>query len=159
MFICSVKAGTLRFLAAVLLSVLLFASLLVLVTPSAATDASGEESEVFGYGGIKSEADRLEFLTRAGLSVDEKALTRESFTLPKEFDRVLSGYNEIQKEQGLDLARYRGKTLERYTYPVLNYEGYEGSVFVTLILYKSRIVAADISSADPSGFVHGLKKS
>ena len=76
--------------------------------------------------------------------------------MPEEFDRVMQGYNEIQKTQGLDLSRYRKKKVTRYTYEVTNYPDYEGTVYANLIVYRGRIIAADLSSADPLGFVTGV---
>ena len=158
MFICSVRAGTLKFFGAVLLSLALFLAILVLVEP--ASLASGSDAvEAVSYAGIKSDEDRITFLGSFGWEVEGDAPTEEvGFTLPSEFDGVLAKYNEIQKAEGLDLARYRGKRVVRYTYLLKNYEGYEGKVYANLIMYKNRVIAADITSADPHGFVHGLTK-
>ena len=90
-------------------------------------------------------------------AVEAEPLETAEFTLPAEFDRVLAGYNEIQKQQGLDLSRYAKKTLTRYTYTVTNYEGYEGTVYINLLQHRDRIVGCDICSADPAGFVSPLK--
>ena len=158
MFIYSVRAGTLKFFGAVLLSLALVLSILVLVEPSAAA-AGGEAVETVNYSGIRTDADRVAFLEAFGIRVSPTPTEEKSFTVPAEFDRVLAGYNEIQKAQGLDLARYKNKKVTRYTYLVENYEGYEGKVYVNLLMYKNRIVAADVSSADPYGFVHGLERT
>lgn len=156
MFICSVRASTLRFFGAVLLSLALFLAILVLVDPSA-TAVDSDAVETVNYAGIKTDADRVTFLGTFGWEVAGEAPCEEvTFLLPTEFDRVLAGYNEIQKSQGLDLARYKNKRVTRYTYEITNYEGYEGKVYANLILYKNKIIAGDISSADPYGFVHGF---
>lgn len=161
MFICSVRAGTLKFFGAVLLALALFLTVLVLAEPGMgnAVGAVPEAIETVNYSGIKTDEDRVEFLSTFGWQVVGSTPTDEvSFLLPEEFDRVLAGYNEIQKAQGLDLGRYKNKRVTRYTYEIANYEGYEGKVYANLIMYKNKIVAADITSADPYGFVHGLKK-
>lgn len=160
MFVCSVRAGTLRFFGAVFLALTLFLTVLVLCEPGDTVAASGEEAlEVVHYAGIKTDADRVALLSSFGWQVAGEAPSATvEFSLPEEFDRVLLGYNELQKAQGLDLARYKGKTVTRYTYEITNYEGYEGKVYANLIMYKSKVVAADITSADPQGFVHGLRK-
>jgi len=99
------------------------------------------------------------FLETFGWQVASETPTEEvTFLIPKEFDRVLAGYNEIQKSQGLDLGRYANKKVTRYTYELVGYEGYEGKVYANLIMYKNKVIAADITSADPYGFVHGLEK-
>ena len=160
MFVCSVRAGTLRFFGAVFLALTLFLTVLVLCEPGDTVAASGEEAlEVVHYAGIKTDADRVALLSSFGWQVAGEAPSATvEFSLPEEFDRVLLGYNELQKAQGLDLARYKGKTVTRYTYEITNYEGYEGKVYANLIMYKNKVVAADITSADPQGFVHGLRK-
>ena len=159
MFSCSVKAGTLRFFGAVLLALALFLTILTLVEPRGMAAGAEEYAETVSYSGIRTDEDRVDFLSAFGWEVGSKVPCDEvSFTMPKEFDRVLAGYNEIQKGQGLDLARYAGKKVTRYTYEVKNYEGYEGKVYANLIMYKNKVVAADITSADPYGFVHGLVK-
>ena len=158
MFICSVRAGTLKFFGAVLLSLALFLTILLLVEPEAVA-SSGEAMETVSYAGIKTEEDRVTFLGRFGWETEGDAPSEVvSFRLPDELDRVLLSYNELQKAQGLDIARYCGKEVTRYTYLLSNYEGYDGKVYANLILYKNKVIAADITSADPHGFVHGLKK-
>ncbi len=77
-------------------------------------------------------------------------------TVPESFDKVYLGYNEMQKEQGLNLAKYQGKTVTRYTYKVTNYPDYDGTVYISLLVYKDKIVGGDVCSADVNGFVHGF---
>ena len=72
--------------------------------------------------------------------------------MPDSFDRVILGYNELQKRQGLDLSKYAKKRVTRYSYRVSNYDS-DGEVYANLFVYRGRIVACDISSADPEGFV------
>ena len=78
--------------------------------------------------------------------------------MPESFDRIMLGYNEIQKAQGLDLSGYAKKRITRYTYEMDGYDGYEGTVYVNLLVYRSRVIGCDISSADPEGFVEPLIK-
>ena len=80
------------------------------------------------------------------------------FSMPESFDRVLLGYNELQRSQGLDLSKYLKKRVTRYTYRVEDYEGYDGEVVANLLVYRSRIIACDISSKDSSGFVSPIVK-
>ena len=161
MFICSVRAGPLKFFGAVLLALSLLVTLLVLAEPSAtAVGGTADEAlETVSYSGIKTDADRVAFLKAFGWEVaSETPAATVSFPIPSELDRVLAGYNEIQRAQGLDLGRYRNKTVTRYTYEVTNYSGYEGKVYATLMMYKNKVVAADITSAARDGFVHGLTR-
>ena len=72
--------------------------------------------------------------------------------MPENFDRVILGYNQIQKKQGLDLSKYERKRVTHYAYEVTNYE-HDGTVYVNLLVHKNKIIAADISSAANGGFV------
>ena len=159
MFICTVRAQTVRLAAVLCLALALLFG--VAVATDAGLVASGEEAvvETISYGRVKTEEDRLKFLSELGWQTTGQVVDQESFTLPATFDRVLLGYNEIQKDQGLDLTRYRKKKVTRYTYEVTNYPDYEGKVYANLIVWRGRIVAGDISSADPMGFVQGLEQT
>ena len=153
MFICSVRASTLRFVGvAVLCAVLLFGTL-ILSDGKLVAAASGTS---ISFTGADTDAGRIDFLQKQGWSVKAEMVDEATFTMPETFDRVMQGYNEIQKMQGLDLSRYRKKKVTRYTYEVTNYPDYEGTVYANLIVYRGRIVAADLSSADPLGFVRGV---
>ena len=37
-------------------------------------------------------------------------------------------------------------------------DSYDGKVYATLVVYRDRVIAADIASADPRGFISGLEK-
>ncbi|MBO7293656.1 MAG: hypothetical protein J6V07_06965, partial [Clostridia bacterium] len=84
MFICSVRAGTLKFLGAVLLSLALFLAILVLVEPEAAA-TGGEAQEVVNYAGIRTDEDRVTFLGTFGWEVSPTPTEEVSFLLPAEF--------------------------------------------------------------------------
>ena len=82
----------------------------------------------------------------------EEGEEEAAFRMPESFDRVIGGYNELQKKQGLDLSKYQHKRVTRYTYKVTNYDG-EGEVYANLFIHRGKIVACDLSSVDPEGFV------
>lgn len=154
MFIYSFRASTLKFFGVVALAVITLTALMIFV-PSYDTAAVGA-GETVDYGNIRTNEDRIGFLSNYGIEVEPEPLESCAFTLPEEFDRVLAGYNELQKQQGLDLARYAKKSVTRYTYTVKNYKDYDGTVYANLIVYRDRIIACDICSADPHGFVSGI---
>ena len=141
MFICSVKLATLRFVGIIVLSVTVLVGMTVFYT--------AEEPVLSGtdvrYDGMYTETDRRDFLAAVGYRATGDAKSTVEYTLPPTLDAVLLGYNELQKEQGFDLAKYTGKTLTRYTYEIENYEGHEGKVYANLITYRDRIVAADLT--------------
>ena len=104
------------------------------------------------FSGIKTKDDRIEFISDFGIKVDPESENEAAFRMPESFDRVILGYNELQKKQGLDLSKYHNKRVTRYTYKVTNYDS-DGEVYANLFVYRGKIVACDLSSADPSGFV------
>ena len=142
-----------KFFACILLTVTVLAVLLALGTADAVY-ASADGKEI-NYGGMKTNEDRVAFIESFGIKVKPEPVSEEIFTMPEDFDRVILGYNQIQKTQGLDLTKYSHKRVTHYAYEVTNYDS-SGTVYVNLLVYRSRIIAADISSMDDGGFVLGL---
>lgn len=153
MFIYSIKATTLKFFASLLLVVTVLAVLLALGT--ADTVYAAADGKEINYSGIKTNEDRVAFIESFGIKVNPTPLTEETFTMPQDFDRVILGYNQIQKTQGLDLTKYSRKRVTHFAYEVTNYDS-EGAVTVNLLVCRGRIIAADISSVADGGFVSSL---
>ena len=151
MFICSVKATTLRFVMIVALSVTVLIGMSVFY--------ASEEPVLSGtdvrYDGISTETDRREFLSALGYSAVGDAQSTVEYTMPATLDTVLQSYNELQKEQGFDLSRYAKKTVTRYTYEGTD-PRHEGKVFVNLIVYRDKVIAADVTCAEGHDFVAPL---
>lgn len=118
---------------------------------------SAVSNEKISFSGIRSEEDRFEFISAFGISVSGDPIEVVETRIPKEFDAVYNEYNSIQMAQGLDLKKYRGKKVKRYTYEVKNYpkdsQGMPSEVFLSLVIYKNRVIAGDLSSSDGEGFV------
>lgn len=150
MFIYSIRASTIKVLGVILLFAVILTGLM-LSGEGGVVSASSSATEV-DYSGIKTSEDRIGFIGNFGIEVDGASEEEIAFRMPESFDRVILGYNELQKKQGLDLSKYQNKRVTRYTYKVTNYDG-EGEVMANLFVYRGKIVACDISSADPSGFV------
>ena len=153
MFIFSVRASSIKFFAILILA---FSVLLGLIVFSDAPSVYAVSMGEIKLSDIKTEDDRVAFIEQFGLRVKSAASDECDFVMPENFDRVVMGYNEIQKVQGLDLSKYARKKVKRYTYEIDNYEGYDGAVFVNLLVYRNKIIGCDISSGDPSGFVKPL---
>ena len=140
MFICAVKATTLRFVGIIVLSVTVLVGMTVFYT--------AEEPVLSGtdirYDGMVTETDRRDFLSALGYKATGDAKSTVEYTLPATLDAVLLGYNELQKEQGFDLSDYTGKKLTRYTYELASEEGKEKQ-YATLLLYRDRVVGAELS--------------
>lgn len=157
MFIYSLRASTLRFFAVVGLAVAALAALIIFV-PAYDGESPASTASSVKYDGIKTNEDMKSFLAQFGYTVSDEPVESADVTIPDEFDRVFSGYNELQKAQGLDLSKFKGKTVTRYTYEVTNYPGHrDGGVWANLIVRKGRVIGGDICSSDPTGFIHGFE--
>jgi len=153
MFIYSIRASSIKFFAVIVLTIALLIGLLVIGNVQSAAAISSQVNLT----GIDTNEERVAFIKEMGITVEEVPVEDVDFALPKDFDRVISGYNEIQRLQGLDLSKYKNKRVTRYTYRVVGgCEGYEGEVHVNLIIYRNTVIACDISSADPGGFIKPL---
>ncbi len=102
----------------------------------------------------------LAFLNSYGWKVEEEPVESCRLTIPEEFDRVFSAYQELGKESGFRLEDYQGKYATRYTYQVLNHEkSGTGLVRANVLVVKEEIVAADICSLEPEGFLQPVSNS
>lgn len=155
MFVYTLKASSIKFFAVILLSVAILVTIVAVIPDF---DAVGEVAAVsIEYKGIDTEEERQAFFKQFGYEIEATPLEVVKVTIPEKFDAVYTEYNDIQRAQGLNLAKYQGEEATRYTYTVKNY-AYTGTVLATIIVYKDRIIAGDICSADGAGFMHGFEK-
>ena len=161
MFVRSIRMRTLKLISITAVALVAIAALAFLVpayeSPAAPTEAL--EAKEIRFDKIRTDEDRKNFLAQYGYTVEAEPLESVEVRIPKEFDKVFAAYNALQKNEGLDLGRYKGKTVMRYTYKVTNYEGYGDPVYASLLVYKNKIIGGDVCSADPAGFAHGLTKA
>ncbi len=158
MFIYSIRANTIKFFGIICVALAALITLIAFVPTytraSAQTGADGAKE--ISYEKIKNAEDARNFLSQFGWQTDEASVKTVEVTLPGEFDKVFTGYNELQKRQGLDLAKYRNKSVTRHTFTVTNYPNYEGTVYANVLVYRNRVIGGDICSADVTGFVVGF---
>ena len=158
MFIYSLRASTLKFFAVIRVALVTLITLIAFVPTYGESDQTVIKDAEINYDKIKTNDDRIEFLSQFGWEVKPDAVTSGEVRIPAEFDKVFTGYNEIQRRQGLDLSKYKKKNAMRYTYEVTNYKGAEGTVYANVIVYRNRVIGGDICSADVTGFIHGFEK-
>lgn len=158
MFIYSLKASTLKFFAVVCVALATLITLIAFIPVTADDTAPVSGNIKIDYSGIKTEEDRIEFLRQFGWEVKPEAVESVEITIPEKFDKIFTAYNEMQKRQGLDLSKYKKKNAQRYTYEITNYDGYDGVVYANIIVYRNKVIAGDVCSADVKGFVHGLER-
>jgi len=127
--------------------------------PGAGEDAvRAEQIELLKSARLSSEEDMREMLTELGWQLSDTSAESDEVMIPSEFSEVYESYNDIQKAQGLDLEKYRGKTVGRYTFVVLNHPSGE-DVRLTLLVYKNRVIGGDVCTPRLDGFMHGLLMS
>ena len=161
MFIYSLRASTVKLVGVICVALTVLITLIAFVpTYSLPTQGTaGVDGEVsYHYDKIKTAADAADFLAQFGWQVDASPVEVKTVTVPAEFDKVFAAYNEMQKEQGLNLSKYKNKDVTRYTFSVTNYADFEGTVYANVLVYRNRVIGGDLCSADITGFVHGFEK-
>ena len=155
MFVYSVRASGIRYFLLVVLTLVVLVGSIVITGGDTATVFA--ESGV-NFGGAGEHEGRIAFIKQFGYEINEAPISEATFSMPTDFDRIITDYNEIQRRQGLDLSKYKGKTVTRYTYEVKNYDGYDGTVYANLIVYKNKVIGGDVCTSDVSGFIRGFEK-
>lgn len=105
---------------------------------------------------MSSNAQRVEFLNKQGWIVKPDPLSNEEITIPSDFEGVYAEYAALQKSQGFDLEKYKGKPAAVFTYQVLNYPDHPDNVTATLVVVSDRLVAGDVSMTGEGGFTEPL---
>ena len=159
MFVYSIRATTIKFFGVICVALAALITLIAFVPTYVASSAqTGTAGAEISYDKVKSAEDAQKFLAQFGWEVDTATAKTVEVTMPAEFDKVFTGYNEIQKRQGLDLSRYKNKNVMRYTYEITNYNGEDGKVYANVIVYRNKVIGGDVCSANVNGFIHGFEK-
>ncbi len=155
MFVCSCKAASIKLgvMLALAFSILLT---LLIVLPSGNNVPVDARTQIT-YSDVKSEEDVRKFLEGLNWEVKPDSLKASEVTIPSDFNEIYTEYNDLQKSQGLDLSRYKRKTVMRYTYEISNFADWEGIVYATVLVYRDKIIGGDICSADANGFICGFE--
>lgn len=104
----------------------------------------------------KTEEQRQQFIADLGWQVNPEPEEAVEIVIPKNFDDVYQSYNTIQKEQGTDLSRYRGKRCQRYSYTVLNHPSGLDNIRLNLLVCGGKVIGGDVCSLGLDGFLQGL---
>ena len=127
---------------------------IVLATRWAGTSAvSGRPSAM-----AETDEQRRAFLASCGRELAADPVEIRQVIIPEVFNEVYTQYNAMQKEQGFDLTRYRGKTARRWTDEVTNYPGTESRIYADLLIYDGRIIGGSIGTREADGFMHGFRR-
>lgn len=105
---------------------------------------------------MSSNAQRVEFLNKQGWIVKPDPLSKEEITVPSDFEGAYAEYAELQKSQGFDLEKYKGKPATLFTYQVLNYPDHPENVVATLVVSSDKLIGGDVSMTGEGGFTEPL---
>ncbi len=112
-------------------------------------------------GGISMRAEtheeRMTFFSQFGWEIDENPAQVKEVIIPEEFDETYEDYNDIQRQQKLNLEKYKGARVKMWSYNILNYPGYEGTDGIirgNILVYEGVVIGGDICSNELNGFMH-----
>ena len=161
MFVYSLRATTVKLVGVICVALTVLITLIAFVPTYTISTQPGNLVDApvsYSYDKVRSAEDAASFLSQFGWTVTAEPTEVKTVTIPSEFDKVFSAYNELQKEQGLNLSKYKGKEVTRYTFSVTNYPDYTGTVYANVLVCRNRVIGGDVCSADITGFIHGFEK-
>ena len=88
--------------------------------------------------------------------MDGASITADKVKIPRKWDDSFSAFNGVVQQSGMDLARYKGKTVEKWTALIPAASRGDVSSYGVLLVYKKKAVGAYLLEK-PSGTVTGLK--
>ena len=104
---------------------------------------------------IETAQDIQTWFTGYGIEVDGASITADKVKIPRKWDDSFSAFNEVVAQSGLDLSRYKGKTVEKWQALIPSASNGQESCYGVLLVYKKKPVGAYLL-AKPSGMVTGL---
>lgn len=88
----------------------------------------------------KENSDRVLFLQGKGIDVIEEPIQVVEVMVPSDMNDEYKAYNDVQKKQGFDLSKYKGKKLKQWTYNVKNNK----DTYVTVLQDNGKIVGCHV---------------
>ena len=97
------------------------------------------------------------FLDENGWIADIGECNFSEKIIPADFDETYREYSALQEKQGFNIEGYKGKKIAVYSYPLLNFPGYEDSdnIYINFLIFRGEIIGADILSTSMNGFITG----
>mgnify|MGYP004471899313 FL=1 len=104
---------------------------------------------------IENTQDIGTYFTGYGFDTDLASAAVDKVKIPKKWDDSFTAFNQIVQESGLDLADYKGKTVEKWTVLCPQLSTGDHDTYCVLLVYKAKAVGAYLLQK-PSGEVTGL---
>ncbi len=107
---------------------------------------------------VKSADDMANFLLGYGVEVDVSTAQVLQVTIPRKFDESFKAFNEVIQDCGMDLAKYKGKMVEKWVLQSPNRTVEDQTAYAVLLVRNSKVVGGYLLY-QPSGEVVSLKKT
>lgn len=150
MLILTAKLDKRKLIGGILALVVLVAAA-ILIFSSSGGDAQTGLSAV-----VRNNEQRVRYLESFGWKVTPEPVEEQTITIPRDFSKVYSDYNELQLSQGFDLKRYAGFEAVRYTYEITNHPETTERVVADIVVYRGEVIAADVQCLSSDGFMRGI---
>ena len=105
---------------------------------------------------IESAQDIQTWFTGYGVDVDGASITADKVKIPRKWDDSFSAFNGVVQQSGMDLTRYKGKTVEKWTALIPAASSGETSRYGVLLVFRKKVVGAYLLER-PSGAVAGMQ--
>lgn len=92
----------------------------------------------------KTADEQLDFLGNFGIAAEKTSSHTRNVTIPCEFNEVYKGYNELQRQIGLDLEKYKGKNAQEITY-LINSSNYK---YAVLLVCENKVIGAHLTNGE-----------
>ena len=155
MFVFSLRANKPKLIAGLCILLIVSVSLSVLLT--------GRHINVRKDNDISAKAsdaqERIAFLSQYGWDINEDPIEVTEVIIPTQFNDTYTKYNELQKDQGMDLEPYKGLRVKKWIYEIKNYPGYptdNSPIRATLLIYDGLVIGGDVSNFELNGFMQGF---
>ncbi|MBE7053941.1 MAG: DUF4830 domain-containing protein [Ruminococcaceae bacterium] len=97
-----------------------------------------------------------EFISKYGWIIDKKSVIIEKVRIPTQFDESINSYKEMLSKAGFNLDTYKGKTVTKYTYKLLNH--IDKDAYINVFTYKRKIAFSDIIITRLDGYMHNINE-
>lgn len=140
-----------------LIGIVAAAAAVILLIIFLANRGTGTSMEPTAATKLATPESRVEYLASAGYTVSQEPVRTQEVQIPREFSEVYQQYNQLQMSQGFDLTKYQGKRIMQYVYIIENWpEENSEPVYATLLIYKNKLIGADIARGGEDGFLRPL---
>lgn len=106
-------------------------------------------------GKVESTSDMVTYLLGYGTEVDIASAKLEKARIPKKFDESFVAFNEVIKQSGGDLEKYRNKKIEKWSFTAPGRSAGDQTAQAVLLVYKDKVIGTYIL-LQPSGEVQPL---